>query len=141
MGKITVNAPADQVFEAVSDLTRHAAWAAHPINIAAEQDGPIWFGHKYSSGKTGKKLDRITVTEYSPNDRFGFQVVMPNGWELDWTITLTAQGEATEVERTVKVTKIPTYMKPMLLVIAMVGPIFERTLTRKMKAELEGAAS
>jgi hypothetical protein len=66
---------------------------------------------------------------------------MPNGWELDWTITLTAQGEATEVERTVKVTKIPTSMKPMLLVIAMVGPIFERKLARKMKAELEGAAS
>jgi hypothetical protein len=62
MGKITVNAPADQVFEAVSDLTRHSAWAAHPINITAEQDGPIGFGHKYSSGKIGKKLDRITVT-------------------------------------------------------------------------------
>jgi len=140
MGKITVNAPAEKVFEAVSDLTRHAAWAAHPINITAEQDGPIGFGHKYSSGKSGKNLDRITVTEYSPNDRFGFHVVMPNGWELDWAISLSAMGGATEVERKVKVTKIPTLMKPMLLVIAMVGPIFEKKMAKKMKAELEGSS-
>ena len=83
MGKATVNAPVEKVFEAVSDLTRHAAWAANPIDITSEQDGPIGFGHKYSSCKSGKALDRITVTEYAPNDRFGFQVVIPNRWELD----------------------------------------------------------
>ena len=139
MGKVTVNAPVDKVFEAVSDLTRHAAWAAHPIDITSEQDGQIGFGHKYWSGKSGKTLDRITVTEYAPNDRFGFQVVMPNGWELDWLITLSAKDGGTEVNRKSKVTKIPVYLKPMVLVIAMLSPIFERKMAKKMKAELESA--
>jgi hypothetical protein len=34
MGKITVNASVDKVFEAVSDLTRHAGWAAYSIDIS-----------------------------------------------------------------------------------------------------------
>ena len=50
-------------------------------------------------------------------------------------ITLSAKDGGTEVNRKSKVTKIPVYLKPMVLVIAMVSPIFER----KMKAELESA--
>ena len=138
MGTITVNAPVETVFEAVSDLTRHAGWAAHEIGITAESEGPVEVGHIYSSGKSGDKLDKITVTEHTPNDRFGFHVVMPNGWELDWLISLTAKGEGTEVDRKVKVTKMPLHMKPMLLAIAMVGPIFERKMAKKMKADIEG---
>ncbi len=59
MSKITVNAPVDKVFEAVSDLTRHAGWAAHDINISAETEEPVAVGHKYSSGKSGGKWDQI----------------------------------------------------------------------------------
>ncbi|MDP7588999.1 MAG: hypothetical protein QGI76_13760 [Dehalococcoidia bacterium] len=43
-----------------------------------------------------------------------------------------------EVDRKVKVTKMPTYMKPALLAIAMVGPIFVRKMAKKMKADIEG---
>ena len=138
MGKITVNAPVETVFEAVSDLTRHADWAAHAVYITAETEGPVEVGHTYSSGKPGSKLDRLRVTELEPNDRFGFQVVMPNGWELDWAISLRAKDEGTEVDRKVKVTRMPVYMKPALLAIAMVGPIFERKMAKKMKADIEG---
>ena len=140
MGKATINAPVDKVFEAVSDLTRHAEWAAHPINISVETEGPVAVGHKYSSGKSGKELDRITVTEVVPNERFGFQVVMPNGWELDWTITFTTDGDRTTVDRKGRITKIPWYMSPMLLIVAMIGPIFEGKLAKKMKAELESSS-
>jgi uncharacterized protein YndB with AHSA1/START domain len=138
MGKTTVNAPIDKVFEAVSDLTRHADWAAHAISITAETEGPVMIGHTYSSGKSGNKLGRLQVTELEPNDHFRFQVVMPNGWELDWAITPMANGEGAEVDRKVKVTKMPTYMKPALLAIAMVGSIFVRKMAKKMKADIEG---
>lgn len=40
MSSIVINAPPDKVFEAVSDLTRHANWAAADISIIAEQEGP-----------------------------------------------------------------------------------------------------
>ncbi|MDP6497413.1 MAG: hypothetical protein QF925_06220 [Dehalococcoidia bacterium] len=42
------------------------------------------------------------------------------------------------VDRKVKVTKMPTYMKPALLAIAMVGSIFVRKMAKKMKADIEG---
>ncbi len=137
MGKITVNAPVDKVFEAVSDLTRHAGWAAHDININAETEGPVAVGHKYSSGKTGKKLDRITVTDYSPNERFGFHVVMPNKWELDWQISVAPDGDGTSVERKGRITSIPALMTPMKLLYGMAAPMDEKKLATKMKAELE----
>ena len=53
MDKITCNAPIDKVCEAVSELTRHAGWAAHDINISADRDGPVAVGHKYKSGRRG----------------------------------------------------------------------------------------
>ena len=40
MSSIVINAPPDKVFEAVSDLTPHANWAAADISIIAEQEGP-----------------------------------------------------------------------------------------------------
>ena len=66
MGTINVNAPVETVFESVSDLSRHAGWTAHEISITAESEGPVEVGHTYSSGKSGKKLDKLTVTEHAP---------------------------------------------------------------------------
>ena len=138
MGKITVNAPVETVFEAVSDLTRHAGWAAHDIVVTAETEWPVEVGHIYSSGKIGNKLDRISVTEYVPNNRFGFHVVMPNGWELDWLISVSADGQGAKVDRKGRIAKMPWYQTPFLLIVATIGPIFERRLAKKMKADIEG---
>ena len=137
MGTITVNAPAETVYEAVSDLSRHAEWAAHEIYITAESEGPVEVGHIYSSGKSGDKLDKITVTEHTPNDRFGFHVVMPNGWELDWLIKVSAENGGTKVERKGRITKIPWFMAPMKLLVAVASPMPEGKMAKKMKADLE----
>ena len=40
MPSINIQAPVDEVFKAVCDLTRHAKWAAHDISIEASQEGP-----------------------------------------------------------------------------------------------------
>ena len=98
MGKITVNAPVDKVFEAVNDLARHAGWAAHSIDISSEMDGPVAIGHKYSSNKSGGKRDRITITDFVPDERVGFHVVMPNKWVLDWQISDSPAGDGTRDE-------------------------------------------
>jgi len=131
MGKITVNAPVDKVFEAVSDLTRHAGWAAHDINISAETEGPVAGGHKYSSGKTGEKLDRITITELVPNERLGFHVVMPNRWELDWQISVSPAGDGTSVERKGRITSIPALMTPMKFLYALTAPWTRRSWRKR----------
>ncbi len=137
MGKITVNAPVDKVFEAVSDLTRHAGWAAHSIDITSETEGPVAVGHMYSSGKSGGKRDQITITDLVPNERLGFHVVMPNKWELDWEISVSPDGDGTSVERKGRITSIPTLMTPMKLLYALAAPMDEKKLAKKMKADLE----
>lgn len=139
MGSTVVNAPPDKVFEAVSDLTRPANWAAHEIVITGDQEGPVAVGHTFSSVKNGGKPDRITITSVTPNEGLGFHVVMPNSWELDWQISLTSQVDGTKVDRSVRITKMPWYMSPMKLVVAAVGPIFEKKMAKNMKAELESS--
>lgn len=137
MGKITVNAPVDKVFEAVSDLTRHAAWAAHDIVITGDQEGPTAVGHTYSSAKGGGKPDRVTITSLTANESIGFHVVMPNKWELDWMVSVAPDGDGTVVERKGRITSIPVLMTPMKLLFGMVAPMDEKKLAKKMKADLE----
>ena len=139
MGTVTVNAPVAKVFEAICDLTRHANWAAHDITITADQEGLPAVGHSYSSAKAGGKPDRITVTSMTPNESLGFHVVMPNSWELDWQMSVKADGDGTRVERKGRITSIPWYMAPMKLMYNMVAPMDEKKMAKKMKADLEGS--
>lgn len=139
MGTIIVNAPVEKVFEAICDLTRHANWAAHDIAITADQEGPSAVGHTYSSSKKGGTPDRVTITSMTPNKDLGFHVVMPNNWELDWQMTVTPDGDGTRVERQGRITKIPWYVSPLKLVFAMVAPMDENKMAKKMKADLESS--
>jgi hypothetical protein len=70
-------------------------------------DGPVAVGHKCSSGKSGGKRNRITITDFVPNERLGFHVVMPNKWELDWQISVSPAGDGTSVERKGRITIDP----------------------------------
>ena len=139
MGTVMVNAPVEKVFEAISDLTRHANWAAADIMITADQEGPPAVGHTYSSGKEGGKPDRVTITSMTPNESLGFRVVMPNKWELDWMMSVKADGEGTRVERSGRITKIPWYMAPMKLLVAIATPGPEGKMAKSMKADLESS--
>ena len=141
MPNVYIQVPTDQVFEAICDLKRHAKWAAHDLEIKAVQEGPPEVGSQYSCTHKGKPGDQVTVTEMAANERFGFHVVMPNKWELDWTMTATPQGDGTLVTREGKITKIPLLMSPMKLLVAMVGPKSERKLLNNMKADLEAPSS
>ncbi len=139
MGTVTVNAPVDKVFEAISDLTRHASWAAADIVITADQEGPPAVGHTYASGKEGGKADRVSITSLTPNESLGFHVVMPNGWELDWQMSVTADGDGTRVERKGHITKIPWFLAPMKLLVAIASPGPEGKMAKSMKADLESS--
>ena len=139
MPSIFIQAPTEKVFEAMCDLTRHATRAHHNIAIEAGQEGPPAVGNTYTSSHKGGQPDRLTVTEMTPNERFVFRAVMPNKWELDHSMTTSAQGEGTLVTRDCKITKIPILMSPMKLLIAMVGPMGDKKLLNNMKSDLEGA--
>ena len=124
MPSVFIQAPSDKVFGAMSDLTHHTKWAQHNIAIEAGQDGPPAVGNTYTSSHKGGSPDRLTVTEVAGNERFGFHSMMPNNWELDFSMTASPQGEGTLVTRDCKVTKIPILLSPMKLIFGLVAPGF-----------------
>jgi len=73
--QIKINAPAEKVYEYVSDLGRHSQWAAHPLEITAEGSAPVAVGSKFSSTSKmmGKHNAKITVTEASPPTAVAFE--------------------------------------------------------------------
>ena len=137
MASIFIQAPTDKVFEAMCDLTRHAKWAHHDIAIEAGQEGPPAVGNTYTSSHKGASPDRLRVTEMTSNERFAFHSVMPNSWELDFSMTSTAQGDGTLVNRQAKVAKMPMAMLPLRLLLPVIGGITDKKLLNNMKADLE----
>ena len=127
MSSINIPAPVDQVFEAICDLSRHAKWAAHDITIEAGQEGPPAVGNTYTSSHQGKTPDQLIITELRPNERFAFHSVMPNKFELDFTMTVSQPVEGSRVTRQGKVTKIPLLMTPLKLLVAMASAGPEKT--------------
>ena len=101
MPSIVINAPPGKVFEAMSDLTRHAKWAKHQIVIEAQQEGPPAVGNTYTSQEKSATPDRLTITEIVPNELFRFHSRMDRGmgWEFDFTMTAKPDGEGTLVTR------------------------------------------
>ena len=140
MPSIHIQAPTDQVFEAMCDLTRHGEWAAHDLEINAVGEGPAQVGSQYSCTHKGNPADQVTITDIAPNERFGFHVTMPNKWELQWNMTTTPQDGGTLVTREGKITKIPLLMTPMKLLVALVSSGYEKKLLNNMKADLEGGS-
>ena len=90
MPSIVIKAPPDKVFEAMSDLTRHASWAKHDIVITGDQEGSPAVGNTYSSSKAGGKPYRLTITSLTPNKSIDFHVVMPS-----WTGRCLSRQTAT----------------------------------------------
>ena len=121
----------------MSDLTRHGKWAAHDLEIKAVGNGPAQVGSQYSCTHKGKSADQVTITDMSPNERFGFHVTMPNKWELQWNMSATPEDGGTLVTRQGKITKMPLLMTPLKLLVAMVSAGFEKKLLNNMKADLE----
>ena len=143
MPKILVNAAPEQVFTAISDLTRHAAWAAHPITIEAVGEGSPQVGSTYKCTHKGRPGDMVTVTEMVPNQRFGFGSVMPNKAEFKFTMTVSPQGEGSLVTRSGKPAKLPGATKLILLAFPLIMIMVnsaENKFLRNMKEELEKSA-
>ena len=140
-GQVFVNAPPEQVFPAVSDLTRHAKWSSHGIEIEPVGSEAGQVGSEYRCIHKSKDGDRVTVTEISPDERFAFHVVMPNKFELDHTMTLTPQDGGTLLVHNANLSKLPGPMalfKPMLLaMIALTAGGPEGKFLKNLKAELE----
>ena len=111
---ITINAPADTVFEYVSDFTRHGEWGGHGLAVTRDDDGPIAIGSKYSTTakQFGTQREHSTITDMNPPKEFAWDSVGALGRVHHWfslsessgSTTLTKGAEAVEPKLLAKMT-------------------------------------
>src|SRR3989442_10300259 len=72
--RVTVNAPADKVFDLVSNFTRHGEWSGHRLEVTPEKDGPVAVGSVFntSAHQFGTQREKSTVTDLEAGETFGW---------------------------------------------------------------------
>ena len=135
----TIGAPAEKVFEYVSDIARHGEWAGDRLEVEKTSQGPLGVGSTFScvGHQMGTHKGQITVTQFEPGSRVVFESVDDTG---KWRHTFMVDGAGGETRLTkavepVKLSAMNTLMSPLLplLVPRMLGADL-----RRIKSNLEG---
>ncbi len=73
--RISIDAPAGQVYDYVADLTRHAEWAGHSLQVSKSSEGPVAVGSSFSTTakQFGTQREQSTITELSPGSAFAWE--------------------------------------------------------------------
>ena len=134
MPGVLINAPQQEVWDKVSDLTAHTQWSDHEKTEAVGSD-PVGVGSKFTSALPDEEPDQLEITEFKPPNKIAYHSVMRNGLEFDFEMKLEARGDSTHLSRTGKMVKGPFYIKP--LVNMVIGPMGEGKYSKLIKATLE----
>ena len=128
---IVVNAPAEKVFEYVSDMTRLPEWGHFSRAVRQTSQGPVGVGTTYETDgeQFGKHTDECTVAEYLPGKRFTIEAAGDAG-DVRNTFELVEEGAAT------RLTKIQEFTKPALSA-KLARPLISRLAPKNLKRDLE----
>ena len=141
---ILVRAPLPDVFDYVSDLTRHPEWSDGELKIEERTPGPIAVGKEYlSRGEVVGQKERpntVRITVHQPPHRFGFTAKDPSAGEVLHVFTFTEQEHGVLIEREMTLSLNPIVALIFgFLVYPWVGrPAMDKSLAL-LKAKLEGA--
>jgi uncharacterized protein YndB with AHSA1/START domain len=106
--QITINAPAEKVFNYVADISKHGEWGNPGQQLHAEKTsaGPIGQGATFkSTGKQfGTQNDTVTITEYVPNERVVYESQGKAG-HIRHSFRLSPAGGGTQVTKSFEVVK------------------------------------
>ena len=123
---VTVNKPAEQVFDYLVDVAKHSEWSPKPYRVEGVT-GPVAVGTAYTSygwlpGDKDHRND-VSVTALDRPHRFVLTAT-EKGEQFVNTFTLTQRGDATELERVIDMPRpggvtglllpvlIPTLIRP-----------------------------
>ena len=111
----SINAPADKVFDYVSDFTRHGEWGGHGLAVTRDDDGPIAVGSKFSTTakQFGTQREHSTITEMNPPKEFGWDSVGALGRVHHW-FSLSEGSGATTVTKGGEIVE-PTFLAKMTM--------------------------
>jgi uncharacterized protein YndB with AHSA1/START domain len=106
----TVKAAPEQVFDYVSDLTKHADWANEDLSVQKASSGPLGVGSTFESvaHKFGTQKEKQTITEYTPGKR----VVFDSAGSLG---TVRHSFDLSAADGGTRVTKTSDFVRPTFL--------------------------
>jgi uncharacterized membrane protein len=72
--QITIAAPAQSVYEYVSDFERHGEWSGHGLQVTKETESPVAVGTRYSTVAKlfGTQREHSVITEMTPGQEFAW---------------------------------------------------------------------
>ncbi|HJS25966.1 MAG TPA: SRPBCC family protein [Actinomycetota bacterium] len=95
--RISIQAPADRVFEYVADFTRHREWAGHGLEVTKSTEGPVHVGTTFSTTAKlfGTQREQSMITEITPNETFAWDSTGALGRVHHWFSLDEAGGSTT----------------------------------------------
>ena len=137
---IVVNAAPGKVFEFVADITHHADWSSHGLEVTALGQGGPSAGARYNT--VGKQLGthqaEVTITEFTPPSRVAYEAKGDVGETRHW-FEVSPNDGMTELKKGFEPLKTGfalTLAKPFMRLIVPRG--LDADL-RKIKEKLEAA--
>lgn len=141
--QIVVNAPVDQVFTYLADITRHSEWgqAGHKLEIEKTSEGPVGQGSTFRSVgyQFGRNEDTVTIVEFVANRRVVYQSE-GNAGTLRHSFDLEAADGGTNVTKGLDIVQAKGPFKILAPIVkAFLAPkAFQGDLER-IKEKIEGA--
>ena len=143
--EIVVNAPPEQVFTYVADVSKHGEWGnpQHKLEVRKTSEGPVGQGSVFASvgHQFGRNEDTITITEFTPGRRVAYQSD-GNAGLMQHTFDIEPADGGVRLTKTFEPLK-PKFPFALLAPVAirMVVPKGLQGDLERIKAHLEGGAS
>jgi len=111
--RISIQAPADRVFDYVADFTRHGEWAGNDLEVTKTSDGPVAVGSTYSTTakQFGTQREQSTITELTPAKTFAWDSTGALG-RAHHSFSLAEDGGATTLTKAAQIVE-PKFLAKM----------------------------
>ena len=108
--RISIDAPAGQVYDYVADFPRHAEWSGNGLEVTKSTEGPIAVGSVFSTTakQFGTQREQSTVTELSPGSAFAWESKGALGLARH-RFSLTGDGGSTTLTKSAEIVE-PTFL-------------------------------
>ncbi len=140
--QITINAPAEKVFNYVADISKHGEWGnpGQQLHVEKTSQGPIGQGSTFKSvGKQfGTQNDTVTITEYVPSQRVVYESQGKAG-HIRHSFEIAPSGSGVQVTKSFQALKAGfpfALFLPIVQTFVLPGAL--KSDLKRIKAKVEG---
>ena len=141
--QVTINAPAEKVFNYVADITKHGEWGnpGQKLQVEKTSAGPVGQGSTFKSigRQFGTQNDTVTITEYVPNQKVVYESQGKAGL-LRHAFELTPSGSGVQLSKSADVVKAGfpfVIFQPIVQAFVMPGAL--KSDLERIKAKVEAS--